>query len=449
MASTPNTPRSFVPRLPLGDASARGGRSAGARPLLAFAALLISACEWSELVVLPREGTGVTRPGLTVTVALEEEYAAFAEALGWEGGVVPGAEVAVSRRDADVEWELTESNAEGVAEFPRLLPGLYNITAFRRLTEDEQEALAEAGLDARVVGGGGVLRAPGPEGDVPQVGVQPDEPGSLVFSEVAFRPQQVPPGVGGTYWFGFLELYNNSDTTIYLDGKLIGEGLIGGTDHPLTGCAATEWFRNNPDGISVRDMQQFPGTGRDYPLGPGELVTVARQAIDHTEFASTLVDLSGADFELTHDLGAQNPHVPNLIKVGLREHFLGFSFSELRSAPFVADVVDVGSLERGRTPQDNEIAIVPADRILDIVPYRNEAQFTGVGPLCNEFVHRSFDRLEAPLIPSGRGDGGSIQRRIAGFRPDGRAILQRTRTAAVDGFYGPWTPFVLPDPSPP
>jgi hypothetical protein len=446
MASTPNTPRSFVPRLPLGDASARGGRSAGARPLLAFAALLISACEWSELVVLPREGTGVTRPGLTVTVVLEEEYAAFAEALGWEGGAVPGAEVAVSRRDQDVEWELTESDAVGVAEFPRLLPGLYNITAFRRLTEDEREALAEAGLDARVLGGGGVLGAPGPEGETRRVGVQPDEPGSLVFSEVSWRAMQIPPGVGGTYRLGFIELYNNSDTVIYLDGKLVGDGLLLAIDGATETCVSREAVRNNPAGLSARDIQRFPGSGRDFPLQPGELVTVATEAIDHTQFGSTLLDLSRADFEFDAPEGADNPHVPNMINVSLRRHFQGINFPANYSAPFVAEAVDVAGLETRTTPNGVEYVIIPGQRILDVMAHRHRAYPT-LSRLCDELVHRNFDRLEAPVIPSGWGDGGSVQRRIVGFRDDGRAILQRTRTSALDAFYGPWTPFELPGPA--
>ena len=41
---------------------------------------------------------------------------------------------------------------------------------------------------------------------------------------------------------------------------------------------------------------QFPGTGTDYPLQPGEETIIAINAINHMDIASQSVDLSKADF---------------------------------------------------------------------------------------------------------------------------------------------------------
>ena len=46
----------------------------------------------------------------------------------------------------------------------------------------------------------------------------------LIISEFAFN-SGVLPGVTGYSNGGYFELYNNGDTTVYLDGMLVGEAI--------------------------------------------------------------------------------------------------------------------------------------------------------------------------------------------------------------------------------
>jgi len=430
-------------------AEARLQRTLPPAALLALSAAL-AACEWSELVVLPSEQEGgVTRPGLSVVVVLEEEYAPLAEALGWNGLVVPSADFAAAPRGEELEWEEVVADEDGRVDLPHLLPGDYSVTASRRLTDEEQALLAEAGIDARMLGGGGILRAPGQDEEPQPLEVQPDEPGSLVISELMYNRAQVPPDGGGTYFSGFfIELYNNSDTTIYLDGKLIGEGLTAYADFSDARCSRWGHLRNNPTAVFAMDIQAFPGTGRDYPIGPGEVVTVASEAIDHSQFGPNLLDLAGADFELDRPGGADNPHVPNMIHVGTRWHPYGLPFPPTAMVPFVAEALDVDALPRVATPGELERLQIPGEAVLDLFAHRLRWISPVSGLPCDALVHRNFERLEAVLGPTGYSDGRSLQRKVAGARPDGRPILKRTRTSMLDLFYGAWTPHELPrDPS--
>lgn len=103
--------------------------------------------------------------------------------------------------------------------------------------------------------------------------------GSLVISEFHYHqpPAWMSGGVVGYFWFyWYIELYNNSDTTIYLDGKIVGRGFNYHLDATLWPCAETEPFRNEPRGMWSRLFQAFPGSGHDYPVAPGKTVLTAK-----------------------------------------------------------------------------------------------------------------------------------------------------------------------------
>jgi hypothetical protein len=103
----------------------------------------------------------------------------------------------------------------------------------------------------------------------------------------------------------FFELYNNSDTSVYLDGMVF---LRLGT---------SELFS---DSLKVTNIYQFPGTpktGREYSMGPKEFVVLAMRAFNHNigPLKGKTVDLSNADWEFYNMIepGAyDNPNVPNI-----------------------------------------------------------------------------------------------------------------------------------------
>jgi len=88
----------------------------------------------------------------------------------------------------------------------------------------------------------------------------------------------------------FVELYNNSDKTLYLDSIILARMSINidyiGTDY-----------------VEVVYAYQFPGKGHQCPIQPGELIVIAQDAIDHREVVPRSIDLSDADYECWNEPG--------------------------------------------------------------------------------------------------------------------------------------------------
>jgi len=109
------------------------------------------------------------------------------------------------------------------------------------------------------------------------------------------------------YWNDlFLELYNGSGDTVYVDGMVV---LRLGTSLLFS------------DVLKVTYIYQFPGTpltGREYPVAPAEFVVLAGQAFNHNligPLRGKTVDLSHADWEFLNEIepGAlDNSNVPNI-----------------------------------------------------------------------------------------------------------------------------------------
>ncbi|MCR4773914.1 MAG: DUF4876 domain-containing protein [Prevotella sp.] len=133
----------------------------------------------------------------------------------------------------------------------------------------------------------------------------------LVISEIFFTGTQTPEGKQYSS-DQYIMIGNNADTTMYLDGLAIVESdFLSTTKQDYT-----------PDimekAMTVDAVYVIPGNGTEHPLKPGEQVTIACNAKNHTEFNSNSFDLSNAAFEF-HDTSSDpnnedtdNPNVPNL-----------------------------------------------------------------------------------------------------------------------------------------
>lgn len=284
-----------------------------------------------------------------------------------------------------------------------------------------------------------------------------DRPGSLVISEIG-DGTPVPWETGGSYFDGiFLEVYNNSDSTIMLDGMIIGNTYVWVMDdgnYPAgpAGCAALEPVRTDPNGLYSNQMVAFPGGGSEYPVGPGELRVIAVAAIDHTPVHPLLLDLSGADFELGGDRAADNPAVPNMVSVGLLEYNRGPPGFHGTKITFITRSFDVSSLPVARRDHwGNGYVLVPKEVLIDVVAVRHVWPDVDREVLpCIPIVHRSLQRYEGGFYEIGFGVDHeyltvrSVQRRVLRAGMDGRAILFNTHTSAVDLFHGLKTPGALP-----
>ena len=408
-------------------------------PVLALLALGAGCYAGDGRLLEPGSGSSqsgdVEKQGLTLTVVTDS---ALAAALGWESDVVAGAEVIVQRGSDPAHRDTVVSDENGVVRLDELIPGDYKVWGWYRLSEAERIAVAEAGHDTWVLGNGTKLRVPAEQRFV----LHSDEPSGLVISEHYF-PVKWTPGVGTYHFGGYMELYNNGDTTVYLDGMIIGRAWAIQVDYSSLPCSESEPFRNDPNGVWARAFQAFPGSGADFPLPPGKAVVIAVDAIDHSSLEDGMLDLSESDFEFSGTEDADNPSVPNMIDVGLIPFPLGHGlfFTAGPEVPFLALGVDVSSLSRAPHPTSGrEYARIPADHILDVAAF---GLLVPVGRYCDVMVHRRFERLEAHLFDSGRWMY-AFHRRVAGTRADGRVRLQRTRTSAVDFAEGSRSPGSIP-----
>ena len=419
----------------------------GAILCLATAFLLfLSTCSGEVRLFDPAETppdtipSGVQKADLTLTVQVDAADEAVSEALGWAERAVPGAEVTLSRiRSTEELTGLTDS--AGRVKFERLLPGDYRASAVRLLTEAERGRLVPPDEDVNALGGGTIFTVEAPETDA-TLELAAGRPRSLVISEWSVESGMSSPGT----WYefgGFLELYNNTDTTIYLDGKLIGAGLRGAWDYSGWPCSVAEPWRNDADGVWVLFLFQFPGAGHQYPVGPGQPVVIATDAIDHGQYAEGMPDLSDADFEFIGSSDVDNPRAPNLVSVGPRECCLGhgLKYEELDDIAILADRFDLSSITRDPDYGGLEIWRIPAARILDVVTWRTPGEVPNAP--CPRMVHERFDGQEARILAPCRSypcEPPSGQRRVLLVQPDGRRDLQHTRTSARDFFARRRTP---------
>jgi len=223
--------------------------------VMAVLAQLLAGCTAGEVELYEPEGSGLGQ-GLSVKVELDSTAADIAEALGWTAGM-PEAEVRVHRLGTEFRWDTALTDSAGNAHFPDLIQGLYRLAAYRALTDDEA---AQLGSRRRAFGDGLMLYVSGPRTDT--LALAPDRRGALLIAEQ--YGTSTPVDLVQWDYHHYLEIYNNSDTTIYLDGMILGTGFGHYWDNPpYNACAAVEPFRNDPDGVWSMFFHQFPGSGAE------------------------------------------------------------------------------------------------------------------------------------------------------------------------------------------
>jgi hypothetical protein len=407
--------------------------------------ILLAACDPGDVVLLAPDGSDTGAPTVSIRAVIDTSYASIAASLGWMEGV-PGAQVRVHRMEDPYDgsyWTTAVADSTGAATFTDLLFGLYEVEVTRPLTPAET---GQADNAMRLLAGGRRLNLPTPR--VEDVTVGPDHQGALVFSESS---SALPPiwetgslEYPDAYYF---EVYNNSDTTIYLDGKYWGFGWNFNRDYSFRPCTETGVVRNDSQGIWAERILRFPGEGSDYPLAPGDVALIAKSAIDHRAVHSGLYDLSHADFEWGGSRNADNPDVPNLEDIGLRP--LPWSWGPGGGPRFLSRPVDLATLPRYVDPfSGNTWVRIPRAQVLDASVRTVDwtTQNYEATPACLEELHRSFERLPGPAWALGDFDEAlSFQRRVLMVLPDGRKVLQDTETSMVDFVKAVWTPGWVPD----
>lgn len=143
--------------------------------------------------------------------------------------------------------------------------------------------------------------------------IEPSSTG-LVISELFTSGYSAKDEYGQYVELGdqYVVITNNSQSVKYLDG---------------VSYAITEHWNKFPYNTTTKDalsnnqvmaalVYTFPGTGRDYPLAPGEDIVLARSAKDFSDGGKNelAADLSGVDFEIVMpERDTDNPNAANMI----------------------------------------------------------------------------------------------------------------------------------------
>jgi hypothetical protein len=402
--------------------------------------------------VPPVDTTKPTPPGtvqratLAVTVSFDPADAGIASAAG----VTPaGITVRIQRAGTTEPVRTAVTGADGVARFTELLEGGYTVNADRPLSSAEIARLPEKDQEAAVFAGGtGVVVTP-PQGQT-SVQLVANQRGSLVISEVFYFSAEVGrPAYGlGSY----AEVYNNADTTVYLDGVLLFRTAnTMHEEYDPGSCAWSESLRLDSLGIWADQIFSFPGSGREYPIRPGEAKVIAMDAMNHAAASPNTgqVDLSNAHFEQHgSDADIDNPFVPDMVRVFAGTGFLGrgYAIAALNAyglaLPSAQPRLVDGAVQYTQSFK-TDVKRIPRDAVLDVMgldmPPAERARLrvlTGAYLRCEPWLSPAFERAPAQLADSRVRK--AIARRSLGRSVLGHEILQRTRTSARD--------FVLAEP---
>ncbi len=402
------------------------------RVTAALLALTVMGCEPGPITqVDPSDQTSgeeVQRGLVTVHVSVDSADRALADSLGWQDGV-PGAEIHFLRNGTE-DWLTTTTDSTGTASFSDVLPGLYRLFGGRTLTETEAAGVGGA---VRAFGDGRTVRI-GQSGQF-ELQLLADRPRSLVISEMGTgSPLSWEISGANVDVAKYFEVYNNSGATMFLDGKIFGISHDAVTRITGVPCSFSQQVRTDPAGVYARWFTQFPGSGTDYPIEPGEAKLIAVNAIDHTPVHPTMPDLSNADFEIADQVN--NPAVPDMLSIGpvvFSPRIGPGHWTYILTEPF--DVASLDVVWRGRSGR--QYFRVPKEKYLDEIALKsiwplNDAEHEP----CIPMMARDFDRYEGafPNIGDNLSDRAlrSYERKVLRISPDGRKILMNTNTSAVD-----------------
>ena len=271
--------------------------------------------------------------------------------------IVPGVDIYLKSVTLGTEYKFT-SDAAGVVSIKNIISDKYVITAKRMMSSEEMEALTGSAQDYYKLKNSstGIIDLDAENTDTIHVYLDVLEKSSpLVISEIYACG---PPNAGLYFHDKYVEVYNQTDSVLYLDGIMIGD--VAG--NPSNGVN----YRDDPDYLHVARLWKFPGSGKEYPIQPGQSVVCAEDAIDHRISAPESVDLSGANFEFYKDdvPDIDNPNVPNMVKIYQKTSEADWVIGGEKGALCLIEPMNEDSLQ-----WYNDHIIIPYKYVMDGVEY--------------------------------------------------------------------------------
>jgi hypothetical protein len=367
---------------------------------------------------------------------------AVADALGWPAGI-PGAQVVVHTPSGD---RAGITDAAGKLELS-LESGSFVVEVNRVLSDAEAQRVPaiEGALGFALTGS----LSTGGSGPV-SLRVPAARKKGLIISEWAFNDGLLP-GVTGYSFGGYLELFNNGDTTVYLDGMLVGEAVTAPFKYDFATCQDVDRLKYDSLYLWTDQIYRFPGRGRDYPVASGGAVVLATDAIDQRPIIANGLDLSHADFESVGIGDVDNPAVPNMIQEG-QPNLLGHGFiagGVGSTVTYLALPVDLTKTPTQR-PVSNPPSAALVERgiarasLLDVYSHLKRGGYTF--PPCLPLLLPIYDQESASLTGDAATNADFVvshARRLFVER-NGRKYLLWTRSSRTDFMRGTRTIGTVP-----
>lgn len=355
--------------------------------------------------------------------------------------------------ETTVDYGATLTRAAAESTLASLTDGLYNVafvgTATYTYTEtqivDKEEVEVEKSAEVNIQGSQQNVEVKG--GNVVlnlTVYVQnKDEKGNFVIAEI-FSGGSLYPETNRQYnGDQYIRIYNNSSETLYADGLVLLESKF----------STTQKFEYTPDimdeAMVAQSVVRIPGSGKDYPILPGESLLLCDNAINHTEALPSSIDLSNADFEW-YTIGTSslpdvdNPDVPNmemlfnysktiwvLSKQGNRAYAIGRIPANISADNYIKDYkYDATYINAiGGSQKVPESYIFPNEWIIDAVNLSPKSAYVWnvVSPALD--MGYSYIGERTTVVENA---GKAIVRKVSYTTEDGRTVLQDTNNSSVD-----------------
>ncbi|TAJ08653.1 DUF4876 domain-containing protein [Marinilabiliaceae bacterium JC017] len=271
----------------------------------------------------------------------------------------------------------------------------------------------------------------------------------FVISEIFFARTKTPEGQIYNSGDQYFEIYNNSSEVLYADGLCIAQTALN---------SAQKMDKFKPDirnvATPVSDVYRIPGSGKDYPVQPGESIVICDVAINHKTDNPNSFDLSKADFEWYDEKGNEVdvPEVTNMVKIASTsasswrinmwgwQSYILFKMEDVTSKAFLKDYAYHYEYlfvhEDFRITMEFDAWKVPNSNIIDAVECSSRSGFKW----------KALDpSLDLTWTHSGDGNeetyGKSVKRKVSHVTADGRKVLLDTNDSAFD-----FIPTAVPSP---
>lgn len=299
-------------------------------------------------------GCGVDVPGIpdgrsALVVAVVDTAGMYPGGVPGEPWPVDSAEVSVESR-THMYAARAMTGPDGNATFDRLDVGIYSVFARRE---------TKIGSANKVFTGSFKVELDGDVTVIDTVNVKLVATSKLMINEIFYTGS-----CASMFYFydQFVELYNSSDETMYLDGMLLMRANT--VKDPL--MDVVDYVK----GLYAFQFPGVPGTGREYPIQAGHYLVIASDATNHSAFCPTSPDLRTADWEAFNALGNDfdNPAVPNLNNI-IPGRTIDFLISLGHNGVFLT------SGEEYTIDTENRVR-VPVGLVVDGVEYNANPQYS-------------------------------------------------------------------------